>query len=102
MLVTQSGICRSRACDGGRQLSIAILYFASLREALGVAQEHVQLPPHVDTVASVRACLLVRGSQWAPLSAPRLRVAVNQVLAVDATPVADGDEVAFFPPVTGG
>ena len=83
-------------------MSITILYFASLREALGVAQEHIELPAGTDDVAKLRQHLQARGSQWMPLSAPRLRVAVNQVLARDGSAVADGDEVAFFPPVTGG
>ena len=83
-------------------MSITILYFASLREALGVEREQIDLPEDAGSVGALRMLLLVRGSKWSPLSAPRIRAAVNQVLATDANPVVDGDEVAFFPPVTGG
>jgi len=67
-----------------------------------VEREQLDLPEGVGSVVALRAHLLARGSQWLPLSAPRIRTAVNQVLASDATSVVDGDEVAFFPPVTGG
>ncbi|MDB5814992.1 MAG: moaD [Rhodocyclales bacterium] len=83
-------------------MSITILYFASLREALGVEREQLSLPPGIRDVARLRVWLLARGEDWAPLAAPRIRAAVNQVLASDATTVADKDEIAFFPPVTGG
>ncbi|MDB5800421.1 MAG: moaD [Rhodocyclales bacterium] len=83
-------------------MSITILYFAGLREALGVERELVDMPSGVNDVASLRSWLLARGAAWQPLSAPRIRAAVNQSLASDASVVADGDEVAFFPPVTGG
>jgi molybdopterin synthase sulfur carrier subunit len=83
-------------------MSITILYFASLREALAVEREVLALPPELADVAAVRAWLVARGESWAPLSAVRIRAAVNQTLATDATPIMDGDEVAFFPPVTGG
>jgi molybdopterin synthase sulfur carrier subunit len=52
----------------------------------------------------LRAALVERGGAWAQeLAAVRpIRAAVNQEMASGETPVADGDEVAFFPPVTGG
>jgi molybdopterin synthase sulfur carrier subunit len=83
-------------------MSITVLYFAGLRETLGVEREELALPAQVVDVAGLRTWLQARGERWVALAAPRIRAAVNQTLAGDATSVADGDEVAFFPPVTGG
>lgn len=84
-------------------MSVKILYFASLREALGCTSEMVDLPPAVDTVAALRNHLAARGEAWAALDTHRnLRSAVNQRVAGPEARVAAGDEVAFFPPVTGG
>ncbi len=83
-------------------MSITILYFASLREALGVEREQLALPAGIASVEALRAWLVARGSQWEALAAPRVRAAVNQALAVETVVITDGDEVAFFPPVTGG
>jgi sulfur-carrier protein len=83
---------------------ITLLYFARLRESLGVASEKLALPAGVATLEGVRATLASRGGAWAhELAAGRaFRAAVNQSVASAHTPVQDGDEVAFFPPVTGG
>ena len=85
-------------------MSVRILFFASLREQLGVGVEQLELPPDVATVAALRALLMLRGDAWqAALGEKRaLRVAVNQDMAQATTPIRAGDEVAFFPPVTGG
>jgi len=80
-----------------------ILYFASLRETLGVSSEELVLPTDVTTVNDLRAHLAARGDAWNTLmTAKNLRAAVNQVMAGLETPITAGDEVAFFPPVTGG
>ena len=81
-----------------------LLYFARLRERLGCAQESIERPPEVATVAQLRLWLAARGGQWTEvMQADRsVRVAVNQDMAQADTPIADADEVAFFPPVTGG
>lgn len=81
-----------------------ILYFASLREALGMSgEDFVDLPAHVTTVNALREYLAARGASWQGLmTAKNLRAAVNQAMAGAETPVKVGDEVAFFPPVTGG
>lgn len=81
-----------------------LLYFARLREDVGCAEETIELPPGVDTVGGLRAHLMARGSTWQQAFAPgrALRVAVNQDMAQPGTPLQPGDEVAFFPPVTGG
>lgn len=83
---------------------ITLLYFARLRETLGTGLEKLDLPVGVATLDGVRALLAARGGAWAQeLAAGRaFRAAVNQVVAAADTPVKDGDEVAFFPPVTGG
>jgi len=82
---------------------IQLCYFASLRERLGVGDEAVTLPADVDTVAELQRWLQERGEPWsAALADKRLLVAVNHELAEPVTGVRDGDEVAWFPPVTGG
>jgi len=84
-------------------MSVKVLYFAGLREALGIAREDVELAAGIDSVGELRNRLAARGDDWQPLAATRnLRVAVNQTLCGFDAAVRDGDEVAFFPPVTGG
>jgi len=83
---------------------ITVLYFARLREALGRNSETIALPAAVRDVEGLRALLVARGGDWEQEFAPSrpVRAAVNQAIAQGDTQVADGDEVAFFPPVTGG
>jgi molybdopterin synthase sulfur carrier subunit len=83
---------------------VTLLYFASLRESLGTSRELVQLPSGNTTVSSLVELLRGRDPRWTEAFAPgkRWRVAVNQQMADLATPLRPGDEVAFFPPVTGG
>lgn len=81
-----------------------ILYFAWLRQRIGTAEETVEPPPGVITVAALVAWLKERGPRFASaLADPRLvRVAVNREYVGWDHPLAAGDEVALFPPVTGG
>lgn len=81
-----------------------VLYFAKLREDLGCAEETITLPPQVKTVAGLRAYLVERGELWrnALAAGDELGVAVNLDMARPDTPITADDEVAFFPPVTGG
>jgi molybdopterin synthase sulfur carrier subunit len=83
---------------------VKILYFAGLREATGSASEEMVLPADVHDIAALRDLLRSRGGAWADALADskRVRAAVNQDMAAGNTPLADGDEIAFFPPVTGG
>jgi molybdopterin synthase sulfur carrier subunit len=85
-------------------MRVELRYFASLREAVGLAHETLELPAGVDDAAALRAHLRARGGAWADAMADerRLRVAVDQAMATPATRLRDGAEVAFFPPVTGG
>jgi molybdopterin synthase sulfur carrier subunit len=85
-------------------MNINLRFFASVREALGTAGEAVTLPGGVATVGAVREFLIARGGVWAEALAHEraLRMAFNHVMCEPGTPVAEGGEVAFFPPVTGG
>jgi molybdopterin synthase sulfur carrier subunit len=85
-------------------MKLQVLYFAALRERIGQAAEGVEVPAAVATVGELRAWLAARGEPWHSAFAEtrRLRAAVNQAMARDDTPLAEGAEVAFFPPVTGG
>lgn len=83
-------------------LQVRVRYFASLREALG-PEETVVLEAGAN-VASLRATLVARGGRHAEALAPgrAVRCALGQRLCSEAEPIAEGAEVAFFPPVTGG
>ncbi|HMN66028.1 MAG: molybdopterin converting factor subunit 1 [Burkholderiaceae bacterium] len=85
-------------------MTVTILYFAGLREALGTGRETVDLPAGVATAAQLRAWLRSRGGAWAEALAEgrAIRIAIDQAMARADTPVRQGAEVAFFPPVTGG
>jgi molybdopterin synthase sulfur carrier subunit len=86
------------------QKPLTILYFAWLRERIGSSGEQIVLPEGVRTVAALVDFLAARSpGHGAAFSNRRtVRVAVNQEFADLLDPVGPGDEVAFFPPVTGG
>jgi sulfur-carrier protein len=81
---------------------IRLLYFAALRQTLGCAEESMAVPDAVHTLGDLRAHLALRGAPWEALLAPEIRMACNQEMAGPQTPIKPGDELAFFPPVTGG
>ncbi len=84
-------------------MRVTVRYFASVREALGLGTEDLQTGQ--STLAGLRAELCARGGEYADSLAPErpVRMALNQVMCLDeATPLHEGCEVAFFPPVTGG
>ncbi len=84
-------------------MAVTVKFFASVRESLGASSEMLELPAGVDTVGALRAHLAARGDAWQQaLGSPALRMACNQVMCGADTALADGAEVAFFPPVTGG
>ena len=84
-------------------MRLKVLYFAALREAMGQAEEVVDAPADITTVGALRVWLAERDVRGAALAAGRaLRAARNQDMAQEATTLAEGDEIAFFPPVTGG
>ena len=83
---------------------IKVLYFARLRESLGLSGEELDLSPGVTSVADLMKLLAERGESWQEEfnGCRPLRAAVNQTLVPNIETIKDGDEVAFFPPVTGG
>ncbi len=89
---------------GTRPRTMKILYFAWLREHTGCACEDIPLPNGVDTVGALIPHITRKsaGHKTALANLEAVRVAVNRVYGDFKTPVADGDEIAFFPPVTGG
>lgn len=83
-------------------MKVRVKYFASIREALGLAHEIVET--HASSVGDLRDELLARGGVYAQVLARdrAVRLALNQVMAHETSVLIDGAEVAFFPPVTGG
>lgn len=85
-------------------MKVTILYFAALRERVGLAREECDVPVAVDTVGALREWLAARGAPWNEAfgDAARVRAAVDQVMVRNDAALRAGAEVAFFPPVTGG
>ncbi|MGC8476808.1 MAG: molybdopterin converting factor subunit 1 [Acetobacteraceae bacterium] len=83
---------------------LTIRYFAWLRELVGLAEEQLHPPPEITTVAALIPWLAGRDAAHAHAFAARasIRCAVNQEFATPEARLAPGDEIAFFPPVTGG
>ncbi|MGK5015530.1 MULTISPECIES: molybdopterin converting factor subunit 1 [unclassified Janthinobacterium] len=84
-------------------MKINLRFFASVRELVGTGQEVLEVAGPL-TVGEVRTLLIARGGNWeyALAQGRALRMAHNQVMCDADTVIAEGDEVAFFPPVTGG
>jgi sulfur-carrier protein len=85
-------------------VKVKVLFFAGLREQLGTSGEDLVLPAGVNTVAALRSHLRGRGGPYEKAFAEKalVRTAVNQDMVQPAARIKTGDEVAFFPPVTGG
>ena len=81
---------------------IQVQYFARYREALGLDSEELPWTPALARLDDLRQLLLARGGVWSVLDEQNLMCARNQELCSLDTPLEDGDEVAFFPTVTGG
>lgn len=83
---------------------IRVLYFASLRDRLGKEREQLELPAAVANIGDLSAHLAARGDIWAEIfdSETTVLSAINQEMAKPQSPIKDGDEIGFFPPVTGG
>ncbi|PHM39425.1 molybdopterin synthase sulfur carrier subunit [Xenorhabdus mauleonii] len=80
---------------------IKVLFFAQVRELVGI--DSLELANDYPTVAHLRRALVEKGDKWAlALEEGKLLSAVNQSFVHAEHPLQDGDEVAFFPPVTGG
>lgn len=83
-------------------MKVHIKFFASIREVIGQGSE--SLDTTTSNLAELRDSLIARGGVYAEALArgKSVRLALNQVLSDESTPLSDGAEVAFFPPVTGG
>lgn len=85
-------------------MNVRLLYFARLREVFATGQETPELPPGIQTLADLLDWLRQRGGVWAEeLAVGRAyRVAINQDLIEQDAVLHENDEIAIFPPVTGG
>ncbi len=83
---------------------VHFLYFAWLRERIGRGEEEIEVPGDIRTLGALSAWLAARGPGYASAFAAgkAVRAAVNQSFAGPEAAIGPGDEVAFFPPVTGG
>ena len=85
---------------------ITVLFFAQLRETLNCSRLEVPLATKTNkpfTVAKLKTLLAERGESWQSFFIDtQVLTAVNQLMANDDTTLTSGDEIAFFPPVTGG
>lgn len=83
---------------------IKIKYFARLSESLGIKNEELEYAEQINTAGDIIDQLIARGETWANAFTGdnKILVAINQEMCEPNTIVKDGDEIAFFPPVTGG
>jgi len=82
---------------------ILINYFASYRDRLNLGGEKIPLSDNLRSIEDVRQMLMARGEAWREvLGAGNLMCALNQELCQPSAVIEDFDEIAFFPPVTGG
>jgi len=83
---------------------LKVLYFAWVRQKIGTGEEHLALPAGVTTIAELIGFLRMRGNGYAEAfeNPGMLRAAVNQEHTLFDKNICDTDEIAFFPPVTGG
>lgn len=85
-------------------MKIKLFYFAKVREVLGIDREEIDVETDIKTLAELIAFLKLRGSQWQSIFdiSSSYRMAVNQELVEANHTINANDEVAFFPPITGG
>lgn len=83
---------------------LKIIYFASLRDRIGRAEEQLELPSGVSNLTELIAHLAdTHGSTWSNhINGSPVLTAVNHEMCERTAAIKDGDEIAFFPPVTGG
>lgn len=82
-------------------IDIKVCYFASLSEVLGLKEETLEIATPI-TIDALRKMLIARGGKWQALNDTQLLQACNHEMVKADTLLAKGDEIAFFPPVTGG
>lgn len=85
-------------------MKIKVLYFARIKEAVNYSTEELDLPNEILTISALKNWLALRGEVWASLfnGSQVVRAAINHNLVDDLAKIQANDEVAFFPPVTGG
>lgn len=85
-------------------MKIKLFYFAKVREVLGIDREEIDVETDIKTLAELIAFLKLRGSQWQSIfdMSSSYRMAINQELAEPSHSINANDEIAFFPPITGG
>ena len=84
--------------------TVKLLYFAWVREKVGRAEEHVELPGHIETVADLISWVKNRGPEYAAAfeRSEVIRAAIDQRHVRPSASIQGAREIAFFPPVTGG
>ena len=99
----QPGIVKNATStpDGESGVKVVVLYFAALRELLGLHEERLELPPTVGCVRDLATFLGQRHPALVPHFSS-VRFALNETFVDTAAPLGDGDVVALIPPVTGG
>jgi sulfur-carrier protein len=85
-------------------MKIKVLYFARIKEAVNYSSENLDLPQEVFNITLLKNWLSSRGDVWSNLFNGKqlVRAAINHELVDDMSSFEEGDEIAFFPPVTGG
>ena len=83
---------------------VKIFYFAWLRQKIGKNSENITLPDHVKNIADVIDYLCQQSDDYQILKTQNevINIALNQTYRTSDASVKAGDELAFFPPVTGG
>ncbi len=86
------------------KMKIKLFYFAKVREAIGIDREELDLGSDIKTVSDLIEVLKGRGSHWQDMfsMSTTFRMAVNQEMVEATHKISANDEVAFFPPITGG
>ena len=88
-----------------KYMIIRVLYFARIKETVNYSTEEIILPEATTTIIALKQYLASRGEVWSNLfngGTLVVRAAINHTLVDDLANIRDGDEVAFFPAVTGG
>ncbi len=85
-------------------MNIKVLYFARIKESVNYSMEEIALTSDISTITALKQFLAKRGDVWAELfnGKQTIRAAINHELVDNMAAINEGDEVAFFPPVTGG